>query len=146
MTGTRPRQYFTLLATCWDVTAAQEIVRDGRRPYEARLADLIGWLGLPESENAENVAGLIRVDKDYAMTTDLSEPFIVVQHPQAGRIPIDGWHRIYKAWKIGQDILHFYLLDEAEQAQVRVDPTRPAGLRLAAAPRRGAEPGLENEL
>jgi hypothetical protein len=139
------REYFTFLATCWDVTAAQEIAKDGRRPYKAAIGDLIGWLGLPESDNDGNAIGLVRVDKEYAMTTDLSEPFIVVQHPQAGNIPIDGWHRIYHAWKTGQDVLPFYLLNEAEEARVRVDPRRVVAHPSAGVPHREPQPGPEPE-
>jgi hypothetical protein len=104
--------------------AASEIVKDGRLPRQATVASLAQWLGL------------IRVDKGYAMTTDPAEPLIVVQHPKAGRIPIDGWHRVYKAWKTGQDTMLFYLLDEAEEEQVRVDPARFARSRSA-----GRQPG-----
>lgn len=140
------REYFTFLATCWDVTAAKEMVKDGRRPYKARVGDLTGWLGLPEADENENVVGLIGVDREYAMTTDPSEPFIVVQHPQAGNIPIDGWHRIYRAWKDAQETMLFYLLNEAEEAQIRVDPRQPAAPRLAAVPLREPEAGPEMEL
>ena len=95
----------------WDVTRAQEMVRDGRQPMLFSLPDHV--------VSIEKVCELYAdIDPEYAMTTDLSRPLIFV--PFFGEcLLIDGWHRLYKAAKLGMaDVLIFTLTQrEADSIQ-----------------------------
>lgn len=67
----------------------------------------------------------VRIDREHAMTTDLSEPIILVQveDPKTGdwlRILIDGHHRLYRAAREGVARLPAYLLTPNESLAVRV--------------------------
>lgn len=94
----------------WDITQAQEIVKD--RPvtdmmYPAELDSL-----------GKNVT----VDEEYAMAhSDLSAPVIAVQiviGDAKDMFIIDGWHRIFKARKLGIKTIPVYILNEAESELV----------------------------
>ncbi len=94
----------------WDVSQAQEIVKD--RPvsdmmYPAELDSL-----------GKNVT----IDEEYAMAhSDLSEPVIAVQvHIGEAKdfFIIDGWHRIFKARKLGVESIPVHVLNESESERV----------------------------
>jgi hypothetical protein len=67
-------------------------------------------------------------DADYAMTRNLAEPLICVEHPSVMTafhpddlfiLPVDGWHRIWKAHSLRVP-LTTYLLPRALEMQARV--------------------------
>ena len=99
----------------WDVTQAQEIVKD--RPvtdmmYPAELDSL-----------GKNVA----VDEEYAMAhSDLSAPVIavvVVIGDAKDFFVIDGWHRIFKARQLGIENIPVHILNESESELVTLSWT-----------------------
>ncbi len=94
----------------WDVTQAQEIVKD--RPvtdmmYPAELDSL-----------GKNVT----VDEEYAMAhSDLSQAVKAVQiliGEAKDFFVIDGWHRIFKARKLGIESIPVHILNEADSELV----------------------------
>lgn len=96
----------------WDVTQAQDIVKD--RPitdmmYPAELDSL-----------GKNVT----IDKEYAMAhSDLNEAVIAVLihvGPSTDFFVIDGWHRIFKARQLGVENIPVHILDEAESERVTI--------------------------
>lgn len=88
------------LMTYWNVTLALQMVKyrqpNGDAPVKEQLHAM--------SDD---------INHDYAMSRDLSIPLIAVTVP-GGHIVIDGWHRIYKANKLGIEALLCHLFDEEE--------------------------------
>jgi hypothetical protein len=97
----------------WNVTEAIRIV-DGREPEEdfPLLPELvmIGRVDNPDSEE--------RIAK-----ADLSIPIIAVpfyQDGKLGRVVIDGWHRIHKAYRLGMQYLPARVLTWGEAKSIRM--------------------------
>ncbi len=94
----------------WDVTQAQDIVKD--RPvtdmmYPAELDSL-----------GKNVT----IDEEYAMAhSDLTQAVIAVQiliGEAKDFFVIDGWHRIFKARKLGVESIPVHILNEVDSELV----------------------------
>ncbi|MGN9912723.1 hypothetical protein ACTMTJ_34830 [Phytohabitans sp. LJ34] len=118
----QPRETFTFASWVWDITTARAIVA-GRPHQLIAVGPLHSYLAI----------GLIRVDPNHAMTTDLSQPLILAPLPGAGgNLPIDGWHRIYHAVRKRVEYLPAVALTDAEGDQIRTQIpgwqplTRPA--------------------
>jgi hypothetical protein len=65
-------------------------------------------------------------DREYAMTTDLTEPVIVaiMRSQETGEVApllIDGTHRLYRAHAEGLDVLPVYVLNAEESLAIRED-------------------------
>lgn len=58
------------------------------------------------------------IDREYAMTTDLSVPLIAATFEGGGIQVIDGYHRFYRAYKEGVESLPLHVLSEAETRQI----------------------------
>jgi hypothetical protein len=95
----------------WDVTFAQEIVRDGRSPLLFSLPD--------NGVTVEKVCELYSdLDLEYALSVDLSQPLIFI--PFFGEsLLIDGWHRLYKAARLGVEDVLIFLLTQAEADRIQ---------------------------
>ena len=94
----------------WDVTAAGQIVADGRKPGRFSLKDYRVTLEFI----LEHYEG---IDEAYARTRDLSKPLIAV--PQEERLLIiDGWHRLLRAVleEVEELPLHLLTQEEADAA------------------------------
>jgi hypothetical protein len=123
------REAFTFARWVWDITAARAIV--ARRAHQLiAVGQLHSYLAI----------GLIRVDPDHAMTTDLTQPLILAPLPGTdANLPIDGWHRIYHALREHVEYLPAVALTDAVGDQIRTQipgwhpMTRPAA--RAAGPR-----------
>lgn len=111
---------FRFLAYRWDVSKAKEIVaaRDGPDDVVpvAQLAVLLNT---------------ITIERERALgdEIDLAVPLIVARVPEWGDmyLTIDGWHRIYKADRLGVVALPAYLLSDEESRAVRLgDPPATA--------------------
>ncbi|GAA4731812.1 hypothetical protein [Phytohabitans rumicis] len=103
------RETFTFARWVWDITAARAIVA-GRPHQLIAVGPLHSYLAI----------GLIRVDADHAMSTDLTQPLILAPLPGAGgNLPIDGWHRIYHALRKQVEYLPAVALTDAEGDQIR---------------------------
>ncbi|WP_242909664.1 hypothetical protein [Actinomadura terrae] len=82
-------QVFVLLGWAWDVALAARAAT--RHPVTHAKVSEIGAL-----------CALIRIDREYAETVNLSRPLLAVPLPDVGTpIVIDGWHRIHKARQTG---------------------------------------------
>ncbi len=93
----------------WDVSAALEIVK-GRMQMVMIFPAEIATIG-------KNV----KVDHDYAMTTDLTIPVIAVViqlDEMRDMFIIDGWHRIHKAVQLGIENIPCYVLSEEQTKTV----------------------------
>ena len=113
----------------WCVTRAHELLEVHESVAEfhehAPLARLDNFL--PLTSAADGFVKLVEfdVDVEYAMTkTDLSKPIIVVplsvRGKPAGAIPIDGWHRIYRALRDERESLPAYLLNSTAEEAIRI--------------------------
>ena len=90
----------------WDVTRAQQIIQDGRQTLLFSLPDH----GVTVEKIHELYEG---IDEDYAMKTDLARPLIFI--PFFGEcLLIDGWHRFFKAAKLGLVDVLIYVLSQEE--------------------------------
>jgi hypothetical protein len=99
-------------------------------PREARPINVADWarfFGFDLSQD-DGIALFAprHLDPDYAMTTDLGEPVIIATlRGDEGReypLLIDGTHRIYKAYTLGEETLPAYVLDDEESLTIRDDP------------------------
>jgi hypothetical protein len=100
-------EHFRLLAGLWDIQKAKELVKD-REPD-----------GTVSPNNLDAWGDAIYIDKEYAMTVDLSRPLIVA-HIAGDYLLIDGWHRMYRARQEGVEQLKAHLLSEDDEAKVRI--------------------------
>lgn len=101
---------YQFLATVWDVGKAREMIEAGDILQEGPL-DLVGPVGL---------LGLHRVSEDHAEALteeDLERPLIIAKQktiedePEDFLMLIDGWHRVWKANKLGRKTLPAVLID-----------------------------------
>lgn len=68
---------------------------------------------------------VVEVDHQYAATTDLTKPIILVRFvtdsgTDCGLLLIDGWHRVYRARCEGRTHLPAYLLSPATERIARI--------------------------
>lgn len=123
-------QVFHFAAWRWCITRAHELLEVHESVatfYEhAPLGDLDQFLPLKPAPAGHVKLIEVKVDVEYAMTkTDLSKPIIVAPllgppGVDFGRMPIDGWHRIYRALAEGRSTLPAYLLNEAAEQAIRI--------------------------
>ncbi|WP_345486058.1 hypothetical protein, partial [Planotetraspora phitsanulokensis] len=99
---TATRETFHFLAYGWDVTEAERITA-GRPTIDISVEQAAMWFHL------------IRIDKAHAATVDLTKPTLIVPVKDAGHIPIDGWHRFWKAHEKGLATLPARLLTSEEE-------------------------------
>lgn len=101
---------YTFLATRWDVGKAHEMIEAGDILQQGPL-DISGPVKL---------LGLHRVSEEHAdalTEEDLERPVIIAKQktmedePEDFLMLIDGWHRVWKAHKLGRDTLPAVLLD-----------------------------------
>src|SRR5260370_23939587 len=95
----------------WDVTQGIQIASDGRPTVPLNLEQL----GL----TAERIETLYEgIDREYAMTTDLSEPLLVIPFFDAILV-IDGWHRLLSAASRGVRELPALFLTQKEADAIK---------------------------
>lgn len=98
---------FTMLADRWDIDKARAVLdQSPREPIQVPIA------------SALQIIGLIRIDEVHAQTVDLSAPIIVALTPDGLPLPIDGWHRIWRASVEGYMTLPAYVLTLKESERV----------------------------
>lgn len=106
----------------WNITQAKQIL--GNRPHDLEIP-------LDQMRQAlefNHHSG--EIDRDYAMTRDLSQPIITVisvvdeTKNQIKMTIIDGWHRIVKAVAEGKASLPVHVMRPSEEVSCRchVDP------------------------
>jgi hypothetical protein len=139
MTEPHREQWFHFGVWVFAVHTAMALIAAAPRP--TRPLDVLSWadaFGLTRIDNpTPNTIGLLGptpdgLDREYAMTTDLTRPVIVAQLLIDGLPPsplfIDGTHRLYRAWREGVAQLPAYVLTVAEsrqiQREIRLGPGR----------------------
>ena len=119
------------IGVSWCVTAALELIERGPAAAVEFNADISGmdpYVGIGQPPNT--VAwGSWHIDREYALTTDVTKPVMVVElvfrktPPDHDGSPIyqiiDGWHRIYHGRTLGLDVLPGLLLTAETERAVR---------------------------
>lgn len=59
------------------------------------------------------------IDLDYARTTDLARPLLLIPFGESEILLIDGWHRLARAVLEGVEELPMYLLTEEEAKAIQ---------------------------
>ncbi|MNM64914.1 hypothetical protein D3C81_763300 [compost metagenome] len=98
-------QYFRLIGYGWDVGAILDYIEENNDNIVLTEQD-------PNIFN--NLIGFIGIEKEYAMTTDISKPGIIVEYKPGEHMLIDGWHRTWKAKNEGKK-MNYYLLNYEQQ-------------------------------
>lgn len=119
----RRSETFRLLGRDWNVDEAKQILIEDPRPTQYIYNDDLGSF----------ITGFIAVrldciDKDIQRERDGEEPVYDLSVPvimvtttfdDIGMLlPIDGWHRIYKAYKLNVEKIPYVLLDKKESESV----------------------------
>ncbi|MGW5741560.1 hypothetical protein [Amycolatopsis sp. NPDC003861] len=123
-------QVFHFAVWRWCITRAHELLEVHESVAELHEHALITGLDqfLPIRPAQEGHMKLIevKVDVEYAMTeTDLAKPIIIAplsgsSGESLGLMPIDGWHRIYRALVEGRETLPAYLLNPTAELAIRI--------------------------
>lgn len=124
-----PAQWFQFGGWVFDVDHAQALLAE--QPREPQPLPVMPWVrqyGLDLLDHPET-APILGIgpgfDRDYAMTTDLTEPLIVatLRTSDHGQSPllIDGTHRLYRAYREGVAELPAYVLNVVETQAIRID-------------------------
>ena len=125
----QPAQWFQFGGWIFDVDRAQALLAEKpRAPQPLPVMPWVRQYGLDLLDHPET-APILGVgpgfNREYAMTTDLSEPLIVatLRTSDHGHSPllIDGTHRLYRAFREGLSELPAYVLDERETQAIRID-------------------------
>lgn len=111
----------------FNVSKAQELVAES--PRDARPMPVEHWArfyGLTGPDAGSfSLFSPRNLDKDYALTTDLSEPVIIATMRTLGgeqfSLLIDGTHRLYRAHVEGVARLSAYVLSIEETLAIRAD-------------------------
>lgn len=124
-----PAQWFRFGGWVFDVDQAQALLTE--RPREPRPLEVMPWvrqygLDLLDESNRVPILGIgPDFDREYAMTTDLTQPLIVatLHLPGSGdsALLIDGTHRLYRAYREHVPELRAYVLNVSESLKVRLD-------------------------
>lgn len=128
-----PHQTFQFGIWIFDVTAAEQLVT-AADPRRIVLLDVPMWahsygLDRDEPSTVPLIGPGDGFDRAYAMTTDLTRPLLLALLPTSdgasGHLLIDGCHRLYHAWSIGQATLTAYELDRVETDSVLLRRPEP---------------------
>jgi hypothetical protein len=125
----QPAQWFRFGLWIFDVDRAQALLAE--RPREPQPLPVMPWVrqfGLDLLDEPDRVPILgvgPDFDREYAMTTDLTQPLIVAtlhsrKHGES-HLLIDGTHRLYRAYREDVVELPAYVLEVAESLAIRLD-------------------------
>lgn len=96
----------------WDITEVKKSI--GKENYnikKMKVKELVSY-------------NLFNGNSEYAMETDINIPCIVVELCDGKNKLIDGNHRLYKANKLGVEIIDCYYLNEDEHIRYIIDFNR----------------------
>jgi len=123
--NTEKFETFTFISAQYDVRAAKQILASKKRTpkiHQLAVADVEPLLAKHTKEgNVEMITMGVTVDWSRAEsdpTIDLDVPIIVAQTAQGNFLPIDGYHRIAKAVKVGKTHLPCVVLNKAETKKI----------------------------
>lgn len=124
-----PAQWFRFGGWLFDVDQAQVLLEE--RTREPQPLAVMPWvrqygLDLLDEPNRVPILGIgLEFDREYAMTTDLTNPLIVatLHLPGSGNssLLIDGTHRLYRAYREEVTELPAYVLTVDESLAIRLD-------------------------
>lgn len=125
----QPAQWFRFGLWLFDVDRAQALLDE--RPREPEPLPVMPWvrqfgLDLLDEPDRVPIVGIgPDFDREYAMTTDLTQPLIMatLHLPGSGNssLLIDGTHRLYRAHHEDIAELPAYVLSVAESLAIRLD-------------------------
>ena len=123
---------FTYIHSAWDVLRAKRILASKKnvRVGKTLVADCVKLLGSSTSDSNGGFTLTPGVSVDWErieidlMSTepkiDLSVPLIFVQTPGGNILPIDGYHRIAKAYKLGLTELPAVMLSKKDSKAIQL--------------------------
>jgi hypothetical protein len=113
----------------FNIDRAQALLAEQpRKESVASVSPMAHFYGLDVigNEGSTSVFTPMRLDREYAMTTDLEEPVIIAQLRTASgesfHLLVDGIHRLYRAYAERIDQLPAYVLSVEESLSIREDP------------------------
>ena len=111
----------------WDVKRGYQLVKQHNIEPEM----------LPVEGGLASFLGFMRVNDDWAKTTDLSKPVLLIDTGK-GVLVIDGYHRIKKAKDAGVKELPGYILSQEQSAEIEIVNEGPLGKAIGTAAVAGA--------
>lgn len=125
----RPVQRFQFGPWVFNIDRALALVAEA--PRETGVVNVLPtarFYGLDtiEGDEARSLFSPMRLDREYAMTTDIDTPVLVAtalnEDGHDYHLLIDGIHRLYRAYTEGAEELPAYFLTLKESQAVREDP------------------------
>lgn len=101
------KEYFELFGHVWDVSRAKELIK-------GRPAD-----GMIDTKTFKSYFGGIAINEEHAKKADLTKPIIIGKVKEWG-FPIDGWHRLYRAYQEGIREVPYIKLTSKEDKACRI--------------------------
>lgn len=89
----------------WNITGIIEFIKD--HPDEVMLLS-------KDPSVFKKIMFLININTNYATTTDISKPGIIVEYKIGEYMLVDGWHRTWKAIEDNQ-LMNYYVLNYEQQ-------------------------------
>jgi hypothetical protein len=130
--NTEEEESFRFLQAAWDVRAAKRLLaaKKNVKVEKTSVEDCKQLLQIstPNGKGGFTMTLGVRVDWERVeidLTSaepkiDLSVPLIFVQTPQGNVLPIDGYHRIAKAYKLGLKELPAVMLSKKDSKAVQL--------------------------
>lgn len=120
-------EVFRFLASQFDVRKAKTLIKAApRNVFEINVADLATFLSPQPSEGDDKVfcINAIAIDEDRVMDVDCDYPVIyaimITDDGKWSGIPIDGWHRLHKAYRTGRETVPCVFLEPEETEWVKI--------------------------
>lgn len=116
-------EWFRFCAYTFNVSKARDLIGKRRAVVKTiAVSDLRPLLAEKTEKGIRLGVGVDweRVEKDIAAERDAYEPVLdltvplIVAQTSSGALPIDGWHRIAKAVRVGREKLPYVLLTKKE--------------------------------
>lgn len=131
--NTEQEEVFTFIRTQWDVRAAKRLLASKNiKVHTVDVAECAKLLGgsTPNGNGGFTIWPGVSVDWPRVETDltkpeaeqeiDLTIPVIIVQTPQGNILPIDGYHRIAKAQKLGLTEIPAVLLSKKDSKAIQI--------------------------
>jgi hypothetical protein len=129
--NTEEEEVFTFMFSRWDVRAAKRILASKNVKVDTvDVADCEKLLGgsRPNGKGGSTIRLGVSVDWEKVEIDlmavepkiDLSVPLIFVQTPEGNILPIDGYHRIAKAHKLGLTEIPAVLLSKKDSKAIQI--------------------------
>lgn len=103
-------EYFVFFDYAWDIKGIIEFV-------EKHHDEILFNHSNPKMFS--EIISFIEIDIEYAKTTDIDKPGIVVEFKPGEYMLIDGWHRTWKAINNNQ-FMNYYILNYEQQKQFMI--------------------------